>query len=581
MVSVTFSVWKDVGYTEGCLERPPKTSSLPKPDYVFEINPSRTELFSRARVEGDFFPLHGCSYVRAVMDTEREYQPSYEYFGWIDNVTCSSDNPDAPMTIIDWHLDLWRTYLPSAVFGAGTVKRRPLLSTDNVPPQSYPHRTMEYTARYNVMIPEQYWFVVFNFTYTDKEYSISTTTSTAVTKDTEGGSTTTTTATTTPSKETVASEVKWGCYAVSATSPATQYTVSGGTAPAPSLNETLAGVFDETFGLDPDSVGGVWLSPVSPNSYSSGFAMSGWSANSKYCNGRCLIANSVTAFGQSFERSLLTTTQPPYEPMPYADGTTDTYTYTLTGFQGEAIGTLPWGIKVQYLHVSLVVSNESCYIRVWLARNSTQTLQSSMAEGLVFNYPCPQIGLSSNAWSSYLYSGAREAEVEQRRLQTEQTRALGVSSTSTLGSAVTALTGSSTLGEIAGLFTGGHKQVLSSEAQYKVSEQYNDKFQAISDYSAANQTNANLLPSGTFDVLRNGIGGLWLVKMTKDSYSLTQRANDISMYGVNVSEPKTSCQSLIDAGGPLQITNLTVTGNIPPQAKNHFRNAFAGGVRIV
>lgn len=579
MTTVVFSVWRDVGYTEGCLERPPKTSSLPEPDFQFEIKPSRQEMFSRARVEGDFFALRNVSYVRAEVRT-REDEGGYMqniYYGWVDDVSISSDNPDSPMCIIDWHIDYWRTFLPYATFGGGMVKRRPLLSTDNVPPQSYPHRLMEYTARYNVMVPADYWFVVFNFTYTDKEYSTSITTS--VTENTDTGSKTT--STTTPSTETIASEVKWACYGVSMNSPNTAYTVSGGSGPAPSLNDTLSGVFDEIFGLDPSSIGGVWLSPVPPNNYGSGFSMPGWSANSKYCNGRCLIANSVTAFGQSYERSLLSTTQYPYTPMPYADGTTDEYTYTLTGFQGEAIGTLPWGIKVQYLHLSLVVSNESCYIRLWLARDSTQTLQSSMAEGLVFNYPCPQIGLSSNAWSSYLYSGAREAEIQQRRLQTEQTRDLGISATSTIGSGVTALTGSSLLGGIAGFLTGGHKQTLSSLAEYRVSEQYNDRFQAISDYSAANQTNTNLLPSGTFDVLRNGIGGIWLVKMTKDSYSLTQRANDIAMYGVNVSEPKTSCQTLIDTGGPLQITNLTVGGSIPPQAKNHFRNAFAGGVRIV
>lgn len=578
MTKVTFSVWKDVGYTEGCLERPKKNAALSSPNYTFTIYPSRSELLSRARVEEDYVDLVNCSYVRAVVETSGGTQT---FYGWIDSVTCSSDNPSNPMTIIDWHVDYWRTYLPTATFKGGMVKRKPSIAGNEYPPQSYPHRYMTYTARYNVMVPSNYWFVVFNFTHTDKEYSTSTTTSTATTTNTEGGSTTTTSSTTTPSKESVTSEVKWGCYGVSTTSPNTGYTVSGGSGVAPSLNQTLAGAFDEIFGLDPSSIGGVWLSPVSPNSYGSGFSMSGWSASSKYCNGKCLIANSVTAFGQSFERSLLSATEYPYSPMPYADGTDDLHTLTLTGFQGEAIGTLPWGIKVQYVHLSLVVSNESCYVRVWLGRDSAQTLQSSMAEGLVFNYPCPQIGLSSNAWSSYLYSGAREAEVQQRRLQTEQTRDLGISATSTVGSGVTALTGSSILGGIAGFLTGGHKQALSSLAEYRVSEQYNDRFQDISDYSAANQTNTNLMPSGTFDVLRNGIGGIWLVRMDKDDYSYNQRVQDLVMYGAKVSEPTKDCQSLIDAGGPLQIVNLTVGGPIPPEAKNHFRNAFAGGVRIV
>jgi hypothetical protein len=40
------------------------------------------------------------------------------------------------------------------------------------------------------------------------------------------------------------------------------------------------------------------------------------------------------------------------------------------------------------------------------------------------------------------------------------------------------------------------------------------------------------------------------------------------------------CNSLVKAGGPLQIANLIVMGDIPVQAKNYIANKFADGVRI-
>lgn len=568
MTTVTFSVWKDVGYTEGCLERPPKTSSLPSPNFVFAINPSRGELFNRARVEAPYTDLFDCSYVRATVVTESG--TNITVYGWIDGVTCSSDNPDAPMTVIDWHVDYWRTYLSQASFEGGMVKRRPMLTDDVIPSQNYPYRWSEYVDSYNVLIPQEIWFVIFSYTRTST---------------TEGQTT---------------SGVVWCCYPVSNVSTTKRFTVKGGKGECPSLDETLTIGFDEIFGLDPASINGAWLSPCPPQSYtdSESLSMTGWAVSSDVCQGKCLSAVQTYAFGQGFERSLLSTTLPPYKPLPAPSGTDDEFTYTLTGFQGEAIGTLPWGIKVSYCRFWLVVSGDSCYIRLMLARNSSQTLASAMSEGLVFTYPCTAIGLSSNAYSSYLYSGTREAEREQRRLQTEQTRDLGLSSagSSALSGGLTGAMGGAMMGAIAGPvgmgagaliggLTGGVGSLVSgatsSVAQYAVSQNYNDKFNDLSDYAHANQTNTNLMPAGSFDMLRNGIGGIWLVKMTKDAYSLEQRENDMDLYGVHVSEPRTSCQSLVDEGGPLQITNLTVGGSIPPQAKTYFRQAFAGGVRIV
>lgn len=53
------------------------------------------------------------------------------------------------------------------------------------------------------------------------------------------------------------------------------------------------------------------------------------------------------------------------------------------------------------------------------------------------------------------------------------------------------------------------------------------------------------------------------------------------MYGAHVTEPMSSCQSLINTGGPLQIVNMTVGGSIPVEAKEYMKTMFANGVRLV
>lgn len=81
-----------------------------------------------------------------------------------------------------------------------------------------------------------------------------------------------------------------------------------------------------------------------------------------------------------------------------------------------------------------------------------------------------------------------------------------------------------------------------------------------------------------FDAVRNGVQAPAIIRMTYDDYSVEQWENNISIYGATVSEPRSSCSSLIRAGGPLRIDNLEVTGDIPNPARAYIRDAFRKGV---
>lgn len=588
MATITnLDIWRDTGFTEGCLDMPSKTSSLPTPTYQYtNLNVSRDRMFNEVQVKGAYEDLYDCSYLKATYDMNNG--SDVVVYGWIDSIECSSDTTGSPMTKIHWHIDYWRTYLAQAVFKSGVVKRRRMMTNDQIPVQPYPYRYRVYADKYDIMIPADVWWVVFNYNDITTETVPGTTTTTSTTHRVSGAETETTesSSTTTPSTNTVKSRVRWGCYPVSKASPNSHVLIRDSTPLSPSLNETLTVGFDELFGLDPQSINSAFLSPVSPNEYDpTDFTMEGWGINADICKGRCFYAFALKAFGQSFERTLSNSTKPITTAM-----TSDNEAFILTDPMGYACGTLPWGIPVTYLRYWLVVSTESCYIRLMLARDSSQSLQSAIAEGLVFTSPCIPIPITSNSFSSYVYSGARETEREQRRLSTEQTRDNGIAGT--VNSAITGAASGAMLGALGGPIgllggallggvTSAAGGVLSTAANYAIGMKYNDKFNDLSDYAYSHQTAVNLLPGGTFDILRNGIEGFWLVKMKTDDYSNNQRTNDIALYGVHVEEPMGSCQSLVNAGGPLQITNLTVTGGIPVEAKQYFRDRFARGVRIV
>lgn len=136
-------------------------------------------------------------------------------------------------------------------------------------------------------------------------------------------------------------------------------------------------------------------------------------------------------------------------------------------------------------------------------------------------------------------------------------------------------------GGLMGAISSSATQAMNTAASYGITKRYNDIFQDITDYRMARQSNGLIMSGTGFDSVRFGNRQIMLVKMTTDEYSQTQRGNDITLYGVHVSEPKESCQSLVDAGGPLQISNVVVRGAIPVQAKEYIKGRLSNGVRMI
>lgn len=541
-------MWNDIGYTEGCLEVPKKGASIPQPSYtVSDLNISVQDMFSRMKLKAPYTSLMNISYLEMTVDMNNG--SDLTIYGWVDSVSLSSDTDGYPMTTIEWHVDYWRTYLNSAVFGSGMVRRRPLLSNDTVPPQSYPYRYMVYQSDVIAAFPDNWWVVLSVIT--------------------SGGT----------------SMNMWHAFPVSKASPSTHLSIQGGS--VPSLDDVANGKMDELLTLNPESIAYGFITPIPPSTVTgtgtSGdpIKLKGWHSDNQEVT--CFVAQGADAFkGATLSEGIGTIK------------TDDENIYMVCGPQGESYGTLPWGVEVNRIQWRLVVDSTSAYIAMRFYKD-TLNPNECQSEGTVFNIPCSSIPVTSNAWSSYVYSGSRQAEMELRRLQAESQAASGGISTGVSavsgalsGAMMGAMAGAvgGPIGMMAGALIGAGTSALTGAlttgAKYTYQTgRYADEMQSISDYQASHQANSILLNGGSFDSLFNGSGGVSVVKMKKDAYSLRQRQKDIDLYGVNVSEPMTSCQSLVDAGGPLRIMNLVVRGDMPVQAKQYFRQRFAQGVRMI
>ena len=121
---------------------------------------------------------------------------------------------------------------------------------------------------------------------------------------------------------------------------------------------------------------------------------------------------------------------------------------------------------------------------------------------------------------------------------------------------------------------------ISTIAENQIAGVANDMLMDATIRQKSQQTGSLILPSSGIDWVDFGYGPQ-LIPLQWDDYSITQRSQDMALYGAHVDEPRTSCQSLLTAGGPLQIANCTVTGEVPVQAKRYIKERLSNGVRIV
>lgn len=535
------NLWADVGYMEGDVEIPKIGASLPTPTLTVEgpFNPSKGRLFSQIQIPEDWYTLHNVSYIAISLSLNNGALQTV--YGWVDSVIMLSDNAESPMCEINWHVDYWRTYASAMTFKGGLVKRAPSSSF----PQTQAMTTwtvsdnavVNFMSSFTTQLTEtivMYWLLISyadtsGTSVVDRFYSVP-----------------------------LAGTLMGHYISMSGADPATTI----------SLDELIYGTWDEKLGLDPSKIKGAWISPISPNSYTGDgskdnpYTMTGWYGtklnSASYAMFYAFTASGVNPFGQ-YTASILNGAQ-----------TTDTTKYLITGFDGEKIGEFPWGKYVSSLYYRVAASANSAYLQI---RTSTD----GHAEGTCFTIPLPVVDTIENALSTYNYSGQRSYDISMKQLGVYQQ--LAGSTQSAIGGAIAGGTaGGGIAGAAAGAGLGLGSSLLSAGLNQYV---WNPAIQEAKDTLVSKQSDG-LLMSGAavIDIIYRGRCPR-LVKMIADSASINRRSSVLGRYGYSVNTAYDSCQSLINSGGPLQISNLSIRGNVPVEAKQYVKALFERGVKLV
>jgi len=550
MIISDLRLWKDCGYTEGSMVKPPINDSLTGYDMRItdDISPARDRIFSEIRLRTPFDDLYLMTYLQATY--EMSDGSTFTFYGWIDNVQPISDT-DTPTTAILWHIDYWRTYASNASYGSGMVTRRP--SSYTQPPQPVNYRYIQPEDMTDIII-ERYdaWWVIVRYTEDDELGAVRVLTCT---------------------------------FPISVD---TDFSMSDGINEGfgPSFQTISRGLLDELLGLDPANILGVFISPCAPTAGSwDGDTFRFARANIKEGNAGTVYAEITMPMSGVVSGNSIGTTD-------------DTHTTVIIGFDGETIGSIPWGVDYVRYEYRVICESASAYLQIRLSPESTRTITGSHQAGLTYSIPLPTLEVTENSWSSYAYSGARQLDMQGRQIEADKNRSVtelgylgSAAGAVTTGAAAGAAIGSivpgigTAIGATAGALIGGGLSLGTKVGglgkteleHHYMTHAYDDSMQDMLDTVHAKQADGLLIQGNGLDCIANGFKPSALT-LTYDSYSITQWENNIEIYGATVSEPKSSCASLIHGGGPLRIDNLEVTGDIPNPARAYIRDAFRKGV---
>jgi len=526
---------------------------------IEDLNCSVGRIFSKMKVPVSWFEVMNANYLIADMDINNPSGSTLHIKGWIDAIDLLSDSEDYPQVEIRWHFDYYEMYKSMITLGYGHVKRRPFGSIGDTPVQNYQFRYLELSTsdpatRLDpafVKNSREVWWVIINY---NTQYDVGGTTYTGI------------------------ASLTYPVYCGNAAGPL-YFSISDlgdGNNPktvyGPSVASIMDGRLDEYLGIDPDDIIGVWVSPMAP--------------------GDLLITNTYTPSGSGASAAdpLVWTQAYGYSMGSYgyfethagtakktvtfnpAIMSTETERYVLAGMDGTKLLELPYGMSISGVDLLLYNEPDGPYIEATFRDGSLGNL-----EGCTVNIPLPMLPVNSNAWSSYVYSGKRDYDIEMRTI-TSNTNAWRNAGGGAANGAMMGAFGPQGLAlGVAGGLAGGL-------ITYGVEMLYtNDEEQRQEDRLAANQASSLILSSGSVLPTYRHLG-ISLHKISPDSYSLAQISNMRNNFGVSVDEILSSCDNLVKGLLPVGyyiIKNMIISGAAPKEAKDYIKNKFDAGVKLL
>lgn len=563
-------MWEDPGYTRRCVEVPPVGSKkLPAPDYTLPLGetlrPDRGSTLTSLKLPLSYTQLFSMSYLYIEAS---DGIGTVKLFGWVDSIEMIASSESNIK--VSWSVDWWRSFSNDITFGAGTVTR---CTTEGY------KRPYAITPRYKLID-----------------------TVTELTPFTAGDHTVWVIAIGAQSSPGNNSQLKYYYSPIGTffkTSPTgTAYT--GVTEP-----EIMKVLLDIMNNQSPRvSIMAVYLSTMSPVPMNYDSNTYTWTVDQLYTGGIISVLTDAGGYNACMQFDPWTTSN--YQTITLTNSLSglssdDNTDYIVTDFNGNIMATLPYGIGFKSAMVRLSLGVNSSYLDVNFTNYASGYSDYSTTDGASKTFlnaltgfrvsiPLPRLTLTEDQYSEYIVSGQRDFDMENMRIQREQTAVKGLTGigTSAVGGAITGAMVGSAPGAVIGGVAGSAGSLIGTGINYLMDEVYSDRLQNARDKLYANQRNGVILSGDNNDFLLTVVAmdaksGPALVKMVSDATSALEYEHDIELNGYecnyNTSDTTTFLTSPV--GGPLQIINLVLTGDAPPQAKQAIKIMLENGIRIV
>ena len=532
-------MWKNPGYTKGCVEVPPVGSKkLPAPDYTSTTNlrPRKNGTISAIELPLSFCQVFDMSYL--YMEFEDNAHNQCKVFGWIDSIEQTASGDEA--VLIRWDADWWRTYSGNLTFGRGVVTKtsdatykRPL----SLNPRRFKYDS-EIALTDDTTTSDMLNHRCIIFSYVDANGSL-----------------------------------HLGVTAPKMKPPNDPYKQG--------LTIAQADDLPTIFGIPSANIKGCWICPYPP------FSASNWEVGDNQLNLTFPPTWKSNGGYWWIEQPEIYTNLRTESHLVDVESDETTH-YTVCDGYGTPYLTLPYGINVKRVDIALDVGATEAYIVVALGETTTappsligEIYQTRyINNGLFVNIPLPAVSITSSSLSDYYASGQRDFDINTRRIAQEKALYSGIAGVggSAIGGGIAG--GMTKAGGGIGALAGAGLGIAGVGIDYWITGKTDDELQQATDLLYSNQAGTLVTIGNTG---RNMLSAfpIRLVKMVADSVSASEIANQISTQGYDVSIPTSSTSAFIPTTGAVQIKNLQLTGVAPPIAKTMIKNKLEGGVYVI
>ena len=341
----------------------------------------------------------------------------------------------------------------------------------------------------------------------------------------------------------------------------TNYTEGGVTYHPIDLLKVYAGLIEEYIGIDADTILGCWVSPIPPYSTATAPVQKVNTYYYYYMDGGMTPATIMIG--------------PLATPFVTDDGTKT----VVVDHIGAPVGTLPWGTSASYLNLTVDTGSSSCNLIMTFRQKLLESITEASVMNTVISVPLPSVPITSNAKSSYVYSGERDYDMTMRELQKEQAAVSGIagSGTSAIGGSIAGSMGKAGggVGAVAGLAA----NLIGTSINYAASTYFDVKSQEAVDKLKSNQANNVLNTAGGNAWV--SAGAKWkIVTLVRDAESAAELTAEQSELGYITDTFAADCSTIVSTGGGLRIEGLEVKGAISREGREYIAALFARGVHI-